>query len=119
VGPPWRTTQGEARERERTIDAAAVSRHITDTFDGSVAADEWGDTFFYDNPEGRLPTPPRGQRNDSRDRGAVPLPPLGAEVASAESRRWGPPAHGGAAKNVTRPAPVLVVPCCAAVTSAV
>ena len=37
------------------MDAAAVIQYITDTFDGSYTADEWGDTFFYYNPEGRLP----------------------------------------------------------------
>jgi hypothetical protein len=37
------------------MDEAAIIQYITDTFDGSFTAAEWGDTFFYYNPGSKLP----------------------------------------------------------------
>lgn len=37
------------------MDEAAVTRYIVETFDGSVTAVEWGDMFFYYNPDRTLP----------------------------------------------------------------
>lgn len=37
------------------MDEAAVTRYIVETFDGSVTAAEWGDLFFFYNPDQTLP----------------------------------------------------------------
>ena len=37
------------------MDEAAISQYIIDTFAGSHPVTAWGDTFFYYNPERKLP----------------------------------------------------------------